>query len=220
MLLAQCHCSRNRVCVARPRSSLGSERPSIFQNERYCRFKQNKERKEVSSELKSQRLSQRREAGGAQAKRWHWRRGNEVTILQRSERPLTWRAFLPFALLWTIAGGMCRNGQKCPKLRTGPHATTKEATNMDVHALGRFRVPSRPTARRSGVPWHLRKTKLKDFYGITLLIPSAVIGDIHYAAYAASYAHLPGVRACLPSRPVDLFADQASAICSSYNAAP
>ena len=75
----QCHCSQNRVCVARPRSSLGSERPSIFQNERYCRFKQNKERKEVSSELKSQRLSQRREAGGAQAKRWHWRRGNEVT---------------------------------------------------------------------------------------------------------------------------------------------
>jgi len=150
--------------------------------------------------------------------------GDEETrsrILQRSERPLiTWRAFLPFALLWTIAGGMCRNGQKCPKLRTGPHATTKEATNMDVHALGRFRVPSRPTARRSGVPWHLRKTKLKDFYGITLLIPSAVIGDIHYAAYAASYAHLPGVRACLPSRPVDLFADQASAICSSYNAAP
>ena len=52
-------------------------------------------------------------------------------------------ARIPFALLWTIAGGMCRNGQKCPKLRTGPHATTKEATNMDVHALGRFRVPSR-----------------------------------------------------------------------------
>ena len=70
------------------------------------------------------------------------------------------------------------------------------------------------------MPWHLRKTKLKDFYGITLLIPSAVNGDIHYAAYAASYAHLPGVRACLPSRPVDLFADQASAICTSYNAAP
>ena len=115
---------------------------------------------------------------------------------------------------------MCRNGQKRPKLRTGPHATTKEGTNMDVHELGRFRVPSRPTARRSGVTWHLRKTKLKDFYGITLLIPSAVIGDIHYAAYAASYAHLPGVRACLPSRPVDLFADQASAICTSYNAAP
>ena len=115
---------------------------------------------------------------------------------------------------------MCRNGQKRPKLRTGPHATTKEGTNMDVHELGRFRVPSRPTARRSGVTWHLRKTKLKDFYGITLLIPSAVIGHIHYAAYAASYAHLPGVRACLPSRPVDLFADQASAICSSYNAAP
>ena len=91
---------------------------------------------------------------------------------------------------------------------------------MDVHELGRFRVPSRPTARRSGVTWHLRKTKLKDFYGITLLIPSAVIGHIQYAAYAASYAHLPGVRACLPSRPVDLFADQASAICTSYNAAP
>jgi hypothetical protein len=35
-----------------------------------------------------------------------------------------------------------------------------------------------------------------------------------------SYAHLPDVRACLPSRPVDLFAGQASAICSSYNAAP
>ena len=99
---------------------------------------------------------------------------------------------------------MCRNGQKRPKLRTGPHATTKEGTNMDVHELGRFRVPSRPTARRSGVTWHLRKTKLKDFYGITLLIPSAVIGHIQYAAYAASYAHLPDARACLPSRTVDL----------------
>ena len=221
MLLAQCHCSQNRVCVARPRSCLGSERPSIFQNERYCRFKQNKKRKEVSSELKSQRLSQRREAGGAQAKRWHWRRGNEVThtpTLRETTHLARISAFRPS--LDNRRRYMCRNGQKCPKLRTGPHATTKEATNMDVHALGRFRVPSRPTARRSGVPWHLRKTKRKDFYGITLLIPSAVIGDIHYAAYAASYAHLPGVRACLPSRPVDLFADQASAICSSYIAAP
>ena len=175
--------------------------------------------------MKSQRLSQRREAGGAQAKRWHWRRGNEVThtpTLRETTHLARISAFRPSP----IAGGMCRNGQKCPKLRTGPHATTKEGTNMDVHALGRFRVPSRPTARRSGVPWHLRKTKLKDFYGITLLIPSAVIGDIHYAAYAASYAHLPGVRACLLSRPVDLFrvadSDQASAIviCSSYYAAP
>ena len=167
--------------------------------------------------MKSQRLSQRREAGGAQAKRRHWRRGNEVThtptLRETTHHLARISAFRPSP----IAGGMCRNGQKCPKLRTGPHATTKEGTNMDV---GRFRVPSRRTARRSGVPWHLRKTELKDFYGITLLIPSAVIGDIHYAAYAASYAHLPGVRACLPSRPVDLFADQASAICSSYNAAP
>ena len=138
---------------------------------------------------------------------------------QRSERYSLGAHFCPFAFLQSPEGCMCRNGQKRPKLRTGPHATTKEGTNMDVHELGRFRVPSRPTARRSGVTWHLRKTKPKDFCDITLLIPSAVIGHIHYAAHAASNAHLPGVRACLPSRPVDLFADQASAICTSYNAA-
>ena len=219
MLLAQCHCSRNRICVARPRSSLGSEKAVDF-SKRTLLPLQTKQR-EVSSELKSNVFPSEERQEAVKQALGHWRRGNEVTHTPTPGETthLARISALSFALL-QIAGGMCRNGQKCPKLRTGPHATTKEATNMDVHALGRFRVPSRPTARRSGVPWHLRKTELKDFYGITLLIPSAVNVDIHYAAYAASYAYLPGVRACLPSRPVDLFADQASAICSSYNAAP
>ena len=168
--------------------------------------------------IETQRLSQRRETGGA-SKRWHWRQGNEVTHTPNARRDHSLGAH--FCLSPNrLRVAMCRNGQKRPKLRTGPHATTKEGTNMDIHELGRFRVPSRPTARRSGVSGHLRKTKPKDFYDITLLIPSAVIGHIQYAVYAASNAHLPGVRACLPSRPVDLFADQASAICTSYNAAP
>ena len=119
-----------------------SEKPSIF-------FKTavtaalNKQAKEVSSELKSQRLSQRREAGGGQAKRWHWRRGNEVTHTPTLSKTTHLARFLPFRLRVAL----CRNGQKRPKLRTGPHATTG-GTNLDVHALGRFRVPSRPTARR------------------------------------------------------------------------
>jgi hypothetical protein len=82
-------------------------------------------------------------------------------------------------------------------------------------SAGRAGKTTRGRCRRG---W--RRMKLKDFYGITLLIPSAVISCIHYAAFATSYAHLPGVRACLPSRPADSFADQASAICSSYDATP
>ena len=96
---------------------------------------------------------------------------------------------------------MCRNGQKRPKLRTGPHATTKEGTNMDVHELGRFRVPSRPTARRSGVTWHLRKTKLKDFYGITLLI-NPIGGDrSHSVCSLCSIVRAPARRTCVLALP-------------------
>jgi hypothetical protein len=132
------------------RSSLGSEKAVDFSKRTLPpRFK-NKTRKEVSSELKSQRLShseERQEAVIKQALALATRkRGHAYS--NAPERPLTWRAFLPFRFSGQIAGGMCRNGQKCPKLRAGPHATTKECTNMDV--LGRFRVPSRPTARRSG----------------------------------------------------------------------
>jgi len=77
-------CFSCRAIVARTESaSHGLARASARRGRRFfktnvTRFKQNKGRKSPS-ELKSQRLSQRREAGGAQAKRWHWRRGNEVT---------------------------------------------------------------------------------------------------------------------------------------------
>ena len=134
--------SLRRTASLKPRRSrrLFSKRP-------LNRFEQTKT-KEVSSELKSQRLSQRRETGGA-SKRWHWRQGNEVTHTPNARRDHSLGAhFCPFAFLQSPEGCMCRNGQKRPKLRTGPHATTKEGTNVEVHALGRFRVPSRPTARR------------------------------------------------------------------------
>ena len=76
--------SRSAIVAGKESASHGLARASARRGRRF--FKTNvtaalNRTKEGSllSELKSQRLSQRREAGGAQAKRWHWRRGNEVT---------------------------------------------------------------------------------------------------------------------------------------------
>ena len=130
----------------KPRSSLG-EAVDFFQNGRYRRFEQTNEGSllgiEISTSFPAKRDRRRQASAGI---------GDEETrsrILQRSERPLTWRDFCPFANRLRVA--LCRNGQKRPKLRTGPHATTKGGTNLDVHALGRFRVPSRPTANEWSV---------------------------------------------------------------------
>ena len=132
--------SLRRTASLKPRRSR-----RLFSNRPLNRFEQTKT-KEVSSELKSQRLSQRRETGGA-SKRWHWRQGNEVTHTPNARRDHSLGAH--FCLSPNrLRVAMCRNGQKRPKLRTGPHATTKEGPNVEVHALGRFRVSSRPTARR------------------------------------------------------------------------
>ena len=130
------------------RSSLGSEKAVDFSKRTLPPRFQNKTKEgslrgiEISTSFPAKR-DRRRQQALALATR---KRGHAYS--NAPERPLTWRAFLPFRFSGQIAGGMCRNGQKCPKLRAGPHATTKECTNMDV--LGRFRVPSRPTARRSG----------------------------------------------------------------------
>ena len=69
--------SLRRTASLKPRRSrrLFSKRP-------LNRFEQTKT-KQVSSE--SQRLSQRRETGGA-SKRWHWRQGNEVTHTPNARR--------------------------------------------------------------------------------------------------------------------------------------
>ena len=76
--------SRSAIVAGTESASHGLARASARRGRRF--FKTNvtaalNRTKEGSllSDLKSQRLSQRREAGGAQAKRWHWRRGNEVT---------------------------------------------------------------------------------------------------------------------------------------------
>ena len=142
MLLAQCHCSRNRVCVARPRSSLGSERPSIFQNERYCRFKQNKKRKEAS-ELKSQRLSQRREAGGAQAKRWHWRRGNEVTHTPTLRETTHLARISAFRLLQSpeVCAGTGRNVLSCALVHMQRRRKVRTWTSTRLDGFGFHQDP-------------------------------------------------------------------------------
>ena len=142
---------------------------------------------------------------------------------QRSERPLTWRAFLPFRLspnrLRVACAGTGRNVLSCALVRMQRRRKVRTWTFTRSDDFGFHQDPQQDGVECLGISG---RRSPKDFYDITLFIPSAVIGHIPYAAYAASNAHLPGVRACLPSRPVDfkLFADQASAMCTSYNAAP
>ena len=83
------------------------EAVEFFQNERYCRFKQTKQGILLGI-VQDLNVFQRREAGGGQASAGIGDEETRSRVLQRSERPLTWRAFCPFRdfALSPIAGGL------------------------------------------------------------------------------------------------------------------
>ena len=142
MLLAQCHCSRNRVCVARPRSRLGSERPSIFFKTNVTdALNQTKEEVGISRNLNVFPRAERQEAA-KQALAF----GDEETrsrILQRSERPLTWRAFLPFRLFKSpeVCAGTGRNVLSCALVRMQRRRKLRTWTSTRLDGFGFHQDP-------------------------------------------------------------------------------
>ena len=149
MLLAQCHCSRNRVCVARPRSSLGSERPSIFQNERYCRFKQNKGRKElfkISTSFPAKRGRRRSSKALALATR---KRGHAYSNAPRDHSLGAHFCLSPFSgQSPEVCAGTGRNVLSCALVRMQRRRKLRTWTSTRLDGFGFHQDP-----QHDGVEW-------------------------------------------------------------------